>query len=224
LIAELETIILSFVQTFFDEWGWFGVAALLVIENATGITSSEIILSLAGWILIAEQQLSPSLIFLGGFYSAIASTFGASITYWATRIGGRPLVDRIAHWARIQPKHITRAEQQFHRWGAWLVLVGRVIPGIRILVSIPAGLSRMNFLKFLAATFVGSYIWCTLLISAGYLLGHQWPVVSNYVKQALPLLLFAGLLAIGVYLLLTRRVLSLAWAKIRNNDQFSPRK
>lgn len=206
------------LQNLFDAWGWFGVAGMMAFENLTGITPSEIILALAGWMLISEHQLPLSLIFLGGFYAALGSVLGASGTYWIARLGGRPLVDRLARWVRIQPEHITRSEQQFHRWGTGLVLIGRMIPGIRTLVSIPAGLARMNFLKFTAATFIGAYAWCTLLIGAGYFLGHQWPLISNYVKQGLPYILFAGLLATGVYLLLTRRVLALAWAKTRSND------
>ena len=170
-------MILSTAQTIFDAWGWFGVAALLVFENATGITPSEIIIGLAGWMLIAEHQLSPSMIFLGGFYSAIGCTFGASIAYWAARLGGSPLVDKITRWVRIDPTDITRAENQFHRWGTGLVLVGRVIPGIRTLISIPAGLARMPFLTFFVATFIGASAWCTLLIGAGYLLGHEWTLV-----------------------------------------------
>lgn len=92
MIDTLETIILSAAQTIYDAWGWFGVAVLLAFENATGIMPSEIILGLAGWMLISEHQLPVSMIFVGGLYAAIGSTFGASITYWATRLGGRPLV------------------------------------------------------------------------------------------------------------------------------------
>jgi membrane protein DedA with SNARE-associated domain len=124
----------------------------------------------------------------------------------------------MAGWVRIQPAHITKVEQQFNRYGPGLVLIGRIIPGVRTLVSIPAGLARMDFAKFLAATFVGAYFWCTLLIGAGYLLGHEWALISQYVKQSLPYLLFGGLLALGVYFLLGRKALALAWAKLRNDD------
>jgi membrane protein DedA with SNARE-associated domain len=218
LITELETIILSAAQTIYDSWGWLGVAALLTFENATGITPSEIILGLAGWMLIAEHQLPVSMIFIGGLYSAIGSVLGASITYWVARLGGRPLVDKISHWVRIRPAHIARAEQHFQRWGAGLVLGGRVIPGIRTLISIPAGLARMNFPKFLVATFVGAYIWCTLLIGAGYLLGYEWPLISDYVKQSFPYLIVVGILTLVAYLLLTHRARTLALAKVRNTD------
>ena len=218
MISQIETWILGTLQTLFDTWGWRGVVAVMAFENFTGITPSEIVLGLAGWMLILEHEQPVSMIFLGGFYAALGSVLGASGAYWTARLGGRPLVDRMAHWVRIQPVHITRAEQQFHRWGAGLVLAGRVIPGIRTLVSIPAGLARMNFLKFMAATFVGAYIWCSLLIGAGYLLGHEWPMISNYVKKGFPFLVATGMLAMAIYLLLTRRALLLAWAKIQNTD------
>jgi membrane protein DedA with SNARE-associated domain len=214
MINELETIILSAAQTIYDAWGWFGVALLLIFENATGITPSEIILGLAGWMLISEHQLPISMIFIGGLYAAIGSTLGASIAYWVARLGGRPLVDKLAHWVRIDSAHIAHAENQFHRWGAGIVLVGRVMPGIRTLINIPAGLARMPFLTFFVATFIGSYTWCTLLIGAGYALGHEWTLISQYLKQYFPYLLVGGLIVIAVYVFLTRRLPRLAPVRI----------
>ena len=149
--------------------------------------------------LIAEHQLSPSMILLGGFYAAIGSVLGASITYWVARLGGRPLVDKLAGWVRIDPVHISNAEKQFQRRGTGLVMVGRVMPGIRTLISIPAGLARMPFVTFFMATFVGSYCWCTLMIGAGYMLGHEWALVSAYLKQWLPFLLVGGCCALALY-------------------------
>jgi membrane protein DedA with SNARE-associated domain len=214
MISELEIIILFATQTIYDAWGWLGVAVLLTFENATGVTPSEIILALAGWMLISEHQLPVSMIFVGGLYAAIGSALGASITYWAARLGGRPLVDRLARWVRIDPAHIARAENQFHRWGVGLVLVGRVMPGIRTLINIPAGVARMPFLTFFVATFIGTYIWCTLLIGAGYTLGHEWMLISHYLKQYFPYLLAGGLAVIAVYVFLTRRLLQLAPVRI----------
>ncbi len=218
MITELETIILFAAKTIYDTWGWFGVAALLVFENATGITPSEIILSLAGWMLISEHHLPPSMIFLGGFYAAIGSVLGASIAYWVARLGGRPLVDKLARWVRIDPTHLDRAETQFHRWGTGLVLIGRVIPGVRTLVSIPAGLARMPFVTFFIATFIGAYLWCTLLIGAGYLLGHEWALISAYLKQSLPYLLVGSLLALVFYFGFTRLALKPAYAPVQFED------
>ena len=124
------------------------------------------------------------------------------------------MVEKLTRWARIDPSHITRTEAQFQRWGEVLVLVGRVIPGIRTLISIPAGLARMPFITFFAATFIGAYVWCTLLIGAGYALGHEWTLISQYPKQYLPYLLAGGLAVIAIYALLTRRSFQLAPVKI----------
>jgi membrane protein DedA with SNARE-associated domain len=205
MINEIETAILAAAQTLYDAWGWFGVAVLLILENATGITSSEIILGLAGWMLIAEHQQPPSMILLGGLYAATGSVLGASITYWAARLGGRPLLDKFARWLRIDLAHITCAEKQFQRWGTGIVLVGRVIPGIRILVSIPAGLARMPFITFFIATLIGTYIWSTLLIGVGYVVGHEWVLISPYLKQILPLLFAGGAIALLIYFWRFRR-------------------
>jgi len=98
------------------------------------------------------------------------------------------------------------------------VLVGRMIPGIRTLISIPAGLTRMPYMKFVATTFVGAYIWCTILIGAGYLLGHEWARVSVYLKQSLPYLLAAGVLALGMYLWILRRKPIPAYALVERDD------
>ena len=173
MFAELETFLLSTTHTLYNTWGWLGVTLLLVFENATGITPSEIILGLAGWMLIAENQAHPSVILLGALFSAVGSVVGASMTYWVARLGGRPLVEKLARWFRIDSAHITRAENQFQRWGTGIVLVGRMMPGVRTLINIPAGLANMSFIPFLVTTFVGAYLWCALLIGAGYLLGHQ---------------------------------------------------
>jgi membrane protein DedA with SNARE-associated domain len=218
LINELETIILSTAQTIYDAWGWVGVFALLVFENATGITPSEIILGLAGWMLIAEHQLPHSMILIGGFYAALGSTVGASIAYWAARLGGRPLVDKFARWVHIDPAHIDRAEGQFQRWGAGLVLVGRVMPGIRTIISLPAGLTRLPFVTFFVATFIGAYIWCSVLIGAGYVLGHEWIHMSAYVNQFFPYLLIVGVLVVIGYFWLSRRALTSALVPVRADD------
>jgi len=199
LISQIETWILGSLQTLYDAWGWGGVTLLLVFENATGITPSEIILGLAGWMLIEQHGLPPAMIFGGGLVAAIGSVTGSSITYWTARLGGRPLIDILARWVRIAPAHVSSAETQFQRWGSWLVFFGRVMPGVRTLVSIPAGLARMPFGIFIIATFSGAYIWCTLLIGAGYALGHEWPLISGYVKQALPYFLVLGVVGLLVY-------------------------
>lgn len=219
MLDKLETIILSSLQIIFDEFGWAGVFGLMIFENATGITPSEIILAFAGWMLIEKHNIAPTFILLAGLYAGLGSAIGASITYWVARIGGRPVVEKFTKLLRIDIATVNNAEDQMRKWGSGLVLIGRVIPGVRTLISIPAGLVKIPFPKFFIATFIGAYIWCTLLIGAGYILGHEWMLISTYIKQHLPLVLSLGLFGISAYLVYQYRahLPSLAWIYNRKN-------
>lgn len=206
MITDLENQIIAILQTIFDRFGWFGVAGMMAFENATSITPSEVILGMAGWMLLTAHGAPPAMIFVGGLYAALGSAVGASATYWLARLGGRPMVNRVARWFRLDPRYITRAEEQFHRLGPGLVLFGRVLPGVRTLITVPAGLARMPFLQYFTYTFVGSYVWCTLLIGLGYTVGHEWPLLSAWVKQFAPWLL-ASFVALGGLAWIGRRLI-----------------
>lgn len=200
MLDSLEQTILVTLQTIFDKFGWLGVFGLMLFENATGITPSEIILGFAGWMLIENHDLPPSFIPVAGLYAGLGSTIGASIPYWIARVGGRPVVERLAKFFRIRLAYIEKVEERVRKGGAWFVMVGRVVPIVRTLVNIPAGLVRIPFPKFFLATFAGTYAWCTLLIGAGYLLGHEWHLISAYIKTHLPFVFILGFLLIVGYL------------------------
>ena len=146
MLTQLENFIIGNLQSIYDRIGWLGVTGLLIFENATGFLPSEIILGLAGWMLLAAHEAPLLNIFTWSIVAALGSTVGASITYWAASIGGRPIVNLMAKWFRIDPHHIEASEEKFHKWGAGIVFFGRMIPGIRTLINIPAGLARMPYL------------------------------------------------------------------------------
>ena len=110
-----------------------------------------------------------------GLFIAVVSVLGEIVTYWAARLGGRPLVERLVArgWLRVDSRRAQRTEDLFERWGVRLVIFGRIFPGVRTLVSIPAGLTRMNFGLFAGAAFSGAYVWNTLLVGIGYILGFN---------------------------------------------------
>lgn len=110
-----------------------------------------------------------------GLLIAVISVTGEIAIYWAARWGGRSLVERLIArgWLRIDSRRAQRTEDMFGRWGIRLVIFGRIFPGLRTLVSIPAGLTRMNFGLFASAAFGGAYIWNTLLVGVGYALGFK---------------------------------------------------
>jgi membrane protein DedA with SNARE-associated domain len=200
MLNSYEQLILASLQLIFDRFGWLGVFGLMVFENATGITPAEVVLAFAGWMLIERHNVPPSFIPLAGFYAGLGSAMGASIPYWVARIGGRPLVERFARLLHVNLSYVEKVEDQCRRWGAGMVLVGRVLPGVRTLVSIPAGLVCIPFPKFFLASFLGAYVWCTVLIGAGYLLGHEWHLISHYIRTHLPLVLLIVVLLAAAFL------------------------
>ncbi|MBM3123948.1 MAG: DedA family protein [Chloroflexi bacterium] len=205
MLDHMEVAILSALQTIFDRFGWAGVFGLMVLENATGIAPGEVILGLSGWMLIERHGIAPAFILIAGAIAGLGSAIGASITYWTARLGGQPMIEKFTRLLHIDTGIITASEEHMQKWGLSLVLVGRIIPGMRTWISLPAGLVRIHFPKFFIVSFIGGYIWCTLLIGAGYLLGHEWMMISSQIKGHLPLALLLGLLAVAGFLFFRNR-------------------
>jgi len=136
------------------------------------IESIEILMGSARQFVIDRPVL---FVIVMGLFIALVSVVGEFAVYWIARLGGRPLVERLVKrgWLKVDPKRTQRTEEMFARWGLRLVIFGRILPGVRTLVSIPAGLTRMNFGLFAGAAFSGAYIWNTLLVGIGYTLGFK---------------------------------------------------
>jgi membrane protein DedA with SNARE-associated domain len=158
--------------------GYLGVALLVALENLFPPIPSEIVLPFAGFV-VSDGEAT----FLGMVLAAtIGSVVGALVLYGiAAAIGPerlRRLVVRYGKWLRVTTVDLDRAERWFDRRAVVAVLVGRCVPLVRSLVSIPAGFVRMPLGTFLLYTIVGSVIWNTTLIGAGYLLREQWDRVE----------------------------------------------
>ena len=108
-----------------------------------------------------------------GLIFAVSSVVGETILYWMSRLGGRPLVFRYSRLLRLDPNKIEKVEAMFSRWGTRLVFFGRFVPGVKSLVCVPAGMSRMNFGVYLSTSFSAAYIYNTLWFAGAYLLGHK---------------------------------------------------
>ena len=161
-----------------DRLGYVGVALLVALENLFPPIPSEIVLPFAGFVASDGKATLPGMI--------IAATIGSIAGAWALYgiaawIGRERLVRflvRYGKWLRLTPDDVARAERWFDRRAVVAVLVGRCVPLIRSLVSIPAGFRRMNFGVFTLYTAIGSAIWNTALVGAGYVLRDNWEDVE----------------------------------------------
>jgi membrane protein DedA with SNARE-associated domain len=172
--------------------GGLGLAAVMAVESVLPPIPSEIVLPLAGSQL-AEGQLAFLIAVLA---ATVGSVVGAWALYAVGRFGGRPLLLRLHPLLRIDEARLTRAEAYFARRGDWLVLVGRLVPGVRALVSVPAGMARMPLGRFTALTAAGSFAWNAGLIEAGKLLAQRWAEVAAVVAPASTGLLVAAAAAV----------------------------
>jgi membrane protein DedA with SNARE-associated domain len=153
------------------------LGGLVLVENLFPPLPSELILPLAGF-YVGEGELNFVLAVLAATLGSVA---GALILYAIARRGGRPVVMRFSKILRVTHEDLDKADEWFDRRGSWVVLFGRLVPGARSLVSIPAGLSEMPVARFTLLTTLGSATWNTALIGAGWALGANYEQVGGVI-------------------------------------------
>lgn len=174
LMHGLENTLIDQLRSLFDAIGWLGVIIAMAVESACIPLPSEIIMPLAGWMIVNERDLGWSGILQAAFWGAIGNAIGSTIAYWVGALGGRAVLERYGRWILITHKDLDRADQWFARRGYIAVFISRLLPVVRTFISFPAGIARMPFVKFIIYTFVGAFIWCIPLTYAGYRLGPKW--------------------------------------------------
>ncbi|MGA1331879.1 MAG: DedA family protein [Ilumatobacteraceae bacterium] len=171
----------SWVQNVIERLGAVGVALLVILENVFPPIPSEIVLPFAGF--VAQRGDGSVVVMI--FAATIGAVVGALVLYGIAAVIGPDrlamFVTRFGRWFGVKPTDLVRAEQWFDRHAVAAVLLGRCVPLIRSIVSIPAGFRRMSIVPFLLYTALGSLVWNTALIGAGAILGDQWERVEPYV-------------------------------------------
>ena len=174
MIHLVETWFLDVITTLYEAIGWPGVVFLMGVESAAIPFPSELIMPLAGWLLIQEQGGSVWLVAMAGFYGALGNLLGSWIAYCVSRVGGRPLLRKYGRYILVTQDEVDRAEVWFTKYGELAVFVSRMLPVVRPFISVPAGIARMNIWRFSIYTFIGSYPWSVGLAYGGFKLGENW--------------------------------------------------
>ena len=160
----------------------------MAIESACIPLPSEIIMPLAGWMLIKQQSLSVTYILLAGVYGALGCTLGSIIAYMVGLWGGRTFLEKYGRYVLISHQDLALADRWFAKSGSWAIFISRLLPVIRTFISLPAGIARMNLFKFLTYTFIGSFIWCAGLAYGGYQLGEHWEQIRILMRPFDPII------------------------------------
>lgn len=170
----------NWITEFMEQFGYIGIFLLIALENVFPPIPSEVILTFGGFMTTYS-----SLTILGVIIAAtIGSVFGAVVLYWAGYILNvdrlEAIIDKWGKYLRLKKEDIRKADAWFDKYGYWTVLFCRMIPLIRSLISIPAGMAKMKFGLFLLFTTIGTLIWNIVLVSVGAAVGGSWEKIVEF--------------------------------------------
>jgi membrane protein DedA with SNARE-associated domain len=151
--------LIAFWFSLLKDWGYLGVIVLMAMESSIFPVPSEVVIPPAAYWATQGKMSFWGVVFAGTF----GSWLGSAITYWVALKLGRVFIERFGKWVHITPEKIDRAERFVHRYEAGGIFFARLLPVVRHLISIPAGIIKMNFLTFSVVTTVGSFVWCLVL-------------------------------------------------------------
>ena len=172
--------ILDFLRNAVVHYGYWAVAAALLLENAGVPVPGETILLMASFLAYSEHDLRlPWIIAV----ATLAATLGDNLGFALGHYGGRPLLARYQETFRIQDQTMARGESLFARYGAVTIFFARFVFGIRIIAGPMAGVLRMPWRKFLVFNFLGAGLWVTVISGAGYLFGQHWGRLVRVVQR-----------------------------------------
>lgn len=181
--------------------GYAGIFLLMAMESSVIPVPSELVMPPAGY-LAHQGLMNPWIAILAGTAGSLA---GAYANYYCARYLGRPLILKYGKYFLVPPEKFRRVERFFLRHGEISTFIGRLLPVIRHLVSIPAGLSGMNHVRFSAYTLLGAFLWCSILTGIGYAIGRNQELIVAYSRQAVAWVVVGSVCLVAVYVWLHRR-------------------
>lgn len=188
--------IVDFILDLISSWGYPGLFFLMALESACMPIPSEVVMPFAGYLAYQGEMDFWVIVIVG----SLGCTFGSIIAYVAGYYAGRPLILKYGKYFLITEKHLVQAEDWFRKWGPKATFVARLLPVIRTVISLPAGIAKMDFKKFTLYSFVGSVPWNFMLAYAGYILGAEWETIKGYYREFEILLAVVGIAAVAFYI------------------------
>ena len=195
----------DFVLDLINQYGYLGMFLGMVLEAVIIIIPSEAILATGG--ILASRHIFS---FWGAFLiGLIGSVFCAIIIYFMGYFGGKPFIKKYGKYFFMKEDELERSDSWFSKYGLIGALIGRNFPIVRTLISLPIGIMRLSFFKFLIYTIIGSIPWTFIFVYVGYTLGNGWTIVNKYV----------GNLKNPIRILLILLVISYFYKKIKNKKK-----
>jgi len=191
---------LDWITTTIATSNYWGIALLMLLENILPPIPSEVVMPLAGF-TVTQGKLNFAWVIVAG---TIGSVVGAVPWYIVGRQVGekrlRKWLDRHSKWLTLSGEDIDKSKQWFNRYGSAVVLFGRLIPGIRTFISVPAGFEEMPWLQLFLYSTIGTIFWNILLTSAGFILGGNYELVEKFLGPISGLVTVSLLLYVGIWI------------------------
>lgn len=183
--------------------GYAGIFLLMTLESACLPVPSEVVMTFSGFV-VQSGALNFWIVVLVGSLGCLA---GSIISYLIGYYGGRPLLEKYGKYVLINKQEIGTADKWFVKYGNKAVFITRLLPVVRTFISLPAGIAKMNFKKFIAYSFIGSLPWCFVLTYAGILLGKNWNALEQYWTY-FDIAIIAGIILLAAYILYNLIIIS----------------
>ena len=193
--------IINWLVSTIGSMGYTGIFLLMAMESSVIPIPSEVVMPPAGY-LVQQGKMDMLWVILSG---TMGSLVGAYANYFAARYLGRPLLLKYGKYVWITEEHFDKVEKYFNDHGEISTFIGRLLPVIRHLISLPAGLAGMNHLKFTAYTLLGAGIWVTVLTWIGYFIGANQELIMKYSHEAVIDVIAFSVVLVGVYVWLHKR-------------------
>jgi membrane protein DedA with SNARE-associated domain len=175
-VIEILRPLVEFITSVISSLGYGGIFFLMILESALIPIPSEIIMPFSGFLASTGKLGSVGVILAG----SLGNLVGSVITYYLGIRLGRAFLIKYGKYILFRVHHLVWTEQLFQKYGDKISFVGRLLPGVRTYISLPAGIGKSNFIKFVVYTLVGSIIWNSLLTYGGIQLGRSWQHIDKY--------------------------------------------
>ncbi|HKD76376.1 MAG TPA: DedA family protein [Ktedonobacterales bacterium] len=199
MLTSLTDFLFNAITGWYKTFGYGGIILAMALESCLIPLPSEIVMPLAGSFVSSASASSIHFNIFGvALAGAIGSVIGSAAAYWIGAYGGRPFIMNYGKYILVSRHDFDVADRQFIKYGSAITFFSRLLPIIRTYISLPAGISRMNFGKFVLYTFLGSLPWCLALAFAGEKLGEHAKSIGNTLHgldAVIAVLLVAGVVA-----------------------------
>lgn len=206
-LGDLLTLIKDWAETIIRSAGYPGLYLVMFLENIFPPIPSEVVLPLAGSLTLSGR-FSIGLITLVGMLGSLTGAFAFyGLGKWLGEPNVRKLVAKFGKYALLSTDDLDRSLVWFDHYDEWVIFFSRMVPIVRSLISIPAGIASMNFLKFSLYTVLGTALWSFVLSFGGRLLGEQWGVIADFINAYQNIVLVAAVLLVAYFIFsrITRR-------------------